>query len=78
MKMIDRFLIGVVKGIPVFLILYVASSIAGLDLANFNVMLYSIVAFLIGIFYGIILVYQTPSPEFMEMIMKENEEMKEG
>lgn len=75
--MINSFIRGVVKGIPVFLILYVASSMAGLDLMSLNIMFYSIVALLVGIVYGIILVYQSPSPEFMEMIMKEEKVMKE-
>lgn len=76
--MIHRLLFNAIKGISVFLILYVASSMAGLDLLELNIMLYSIVTLLVGIVYGIIMAYQAPSPEFMEMIMKEKEDMEES
>ncbi|MCK4668282.1 hypothetical protein KAU33_16135 [Candidatus Dependentiae bacterium] len=47
---------------------------AGLDLSELNIIFYTIIVLLIGVFYGIMIVYEMPSPEFMEMIMKEDED----
>lgn len=64
----------VVKVLFILLTLHVASSMAGLDLSELNIIFYTIIVLLIGVFYGIMIVYEMPSPEFMEMIMKEDED----
>lgn len=64
----------VVKATIMFLIVYVASSMAGLDLSELNVIFYTIVILLIGVFYGIMTAYEMPSEEFMKTILEEEKE----
>ena len=74
--MLDKIFTNVIRAIPIYLILSLSASIAGLNLSSFNVFIYSLVALLVGIVYGIMLVYKTPSPEFMQMIIEEEKDLK--
>ena len=74
--MLGKLFTNVIRAVPVYLILTLSASIAGLDSSSLNVIMYSIVVLLVGIVYGIILVYQTPSPEFMQMIIEEEKDLK--
>lgn len=74
--MFGKIFTNAIKAIPVYIILSLSASIAGLDLSSFNVFIYSIVVLLLGIFYGIMLVYISPSPEFMQMMIEEEKDLK--
>lgn len=74
--MFDKLFVNVIRAIPIVLILYLSASIAGLDTSKFSLVLYSIVALSVGVVYGILLVYKTPSPEFMQMIIEEEKDLK--
>ena len=74
--MLGKVFTNVIRAVPVYLILSLSASIAGLDSSSLNVIIYSIVALLVGIVYGIMLVYKTPSAEFMQMIIEEEKDLK--
>ncbi|MCK5012973.1 MAG: hypothetical protein KAS66_04070 [Candidatus Omnitrophica bacterium] len=74
--MLGKILANVIKIVPIYIILSISASIAGLDSSSLNVFIYSMVVLLVGIVYGIMLVYKTPSAEFMQMIMEEEKDLK--
>ena len=74
--MLGKLFTNVIRAVPVYLILTLSASITGLDLSSLNVFIYSLVALLVGIVYGVMLVYKTPSPEFMQMIIEEEKDLK--
>ena len=74
--MLGKIFTNVIRVVPIYLILNLSASIAGLDSSSLNVFIYSMVVLLVGIVYGIMLVYKTPSAEFMQMIMEEEKDLK--
>lgn len=66
-----------IRLLPTMFIIYISSLILGLEAFDMKIILFSIVIFILGIVYGVILVYQTPSPEFMQMLNEEQEELNE-
>lgn len=65
-----------IKALPAILILHFTALILEVPLKEFTTLFYVMVVFIVGSAYGIILVYKTPSPEFMQMIMEEEKDLK--
>lgn len=65
-----------IKAVPAILILHFMALILEVPLKEFTTLLYVMVVFVVGSVYGVMLVYKTPSAEFMQMIMEEEKDLK--
>ena len=74
--MINYAIRSFIKAVPAILILHFMALILEIPLNEFITLFYVMIVFVVGSAYGVMLVYQTPSPEFMQMIIEEENDLK--
>ena len=65
-----------IKALPAILILHFTALILEVPLKELTTLLYVMLVFVVGSVYGVMLVYKSPSPEFMQMIIEEEKDLK--